>query len=354
VTILEAGETITLGSTMAAEIAEQPSVYRRILTDGRSEISRVAAAIEGRRPRFVLFLARGTSDHAALYAKYLVETRLGLPAGLMSPSSSTIYQSHQALEGVLLVAISQSGSSPDLVQPAERARAQGAITVAVTNAPNSPLASVCEFHIDILAGEEVAVAATKSYTAELLTLYLLVEYMAGRDGVEADDLPSRSQLVLGREPEVWQIATRYRFAEQILVTSRGYNLSSALETALKIVETTRIPSYGFSGADLMHGPNAMVDRGFPVIAIVPYGETATAMRPVLEELQGRGADVLLVGDGEAPLMSGLRLDIGSLGPEPLSPLLMILPMQQFALHLARQRGYNPDSPEGLNKVTRTL
>ncbi len=353
-TILQAGEMTALGRTMAGEIAEQPAVYRRILTDGRHGIAEVAAAVERRRPRFVLFLARGTSDHAALYAKYLVETRLGLPAGLMSPSTSTVYQSRQKLDGVLLIAISQSGSSPDLVLPAERARSAGAVTVAVTNAPGSPLAEVVEFHIDVMAGQELAVAATKSYTAELLTLYLLIESLAGRDGVDADDLPSRAQIVLEREMELSRIATRYRFAEQILVTSRGYNFPSALETALKIVETTRIPAYGFSAADLMHGPNAMVDRGFPVIAIVPAGGTAGAMRPVLQELAGRAADVLLLGNGDAPEMNGLRLDIGSLDPEHLAPLLTILPMQQFALHLARQRGFDPDRPEGLHKVTRTF
>ena len=188
----------------------------------------------------------------------------------------------------------------------------------------------------------------------MLTLYLLIEALADDSWAKVDDLPGRAAEVLARDDEVASIATRYCFAEQILVTSRGYNFPTALETALKIVETTRIPAYGFSAADLMHGPNAMVDRGFPVIAILPAGEAAVAMQPMLRELAGRGADVLLVGNGEAPPLNGLRLDIGSLNPEPLSPLLTTLPMQQFALHLARARGFNPDHPEGLKKVTRTL
>src|SRR5262245_45675802 len=151
------------GELMAAEIKEQPQILTRIAREGQSAAADVAAAVRARRPRFVLFVARGTSDHAALYAKYLVETRLGLPAGLASPSTMTVYDAHPKLEGVLVIAVSQSGGSPDLVEPVVRARAGGAITLAVTNSPGSPLAAAAEFHLDVLAGPERAVAATKSY-----------------------------------------------------------------------------------------------------------------------------------------------------------------------------------------------
>lgn len=159
------------GELMAAEIAEQPQVLARILDEGRAEIARVGRAIRVYNPRFVLFVARGTSDHAALYAKYLVETRLGLGVGLISPSSMTVYDAHPQVQGALFVAVSQSGGSPDLREPLKRARAGGALTVVITNAPASPLARDAEFHLDVRAGPERAVAATKTFTAELLTLF---------------------------------------------------------------------------------------------------------------------------------------------------------------------------------------
>src|SRR5947209_11014527 len=149
------------GETMAAEIAEQPQVFRRILSEGRTRVNEVAEVIRARAPRFVSFVARGTSDHAALYAKYLVETRLGLPAGLASPSTITVYGAEPDMRDVLVIAVSQSGGSPDLLAPVERARQRGAITLAVTNAPESPLVGAAEFHLDVLAGPERAVAATK-------------------------------------------------------------------------------------------------------------------------------------------------------------------------------------------------
>jgi fructoselysine-6-P-deglycase FrlB-like protein len=235
------------GELMAAEIREQPEVFARILQDGQSRIASVAAAVRARGPRFVLFIARGTSDHAALYAKYLVETQLGLPAGLTSPSTMTVYDAHPTMQNVLVIAVSQSGSSPDLVTPLERARAGGAITVAMTNAPDSALAQAAEFHLNVLAGPERAVAATKSYTAELLTLYLFIAFLAGRDGAEAGVLPAHAAAILARHEEVEALAMRYRFAEQIVVTARGYNYATAREVALKLMETSYLIAHAFSG-----------------------------------------------------------------------------------------------------------
>ncbi len=315
------------GADMAAEIMEQPRVLERILGEGRPQIGEVACALRRRGPRFVLFVARGSSDHAALYAKYLVETRLALPAGLVSPSTRTVYHAQPDLRDVLLVAVSQSGGSPDLLESLSRARASGAITVAVTNAPDSELAREAEHHVSLLAGSERAIAATKTYTAELLTLYCLVEALRGPGTTpggtqrvpakpaagypvsdEVESLPEQAQAVLDREPEIAQLAVRYRFAEQLVTAARGYNYATARETALKLMETSYLVAQAFSAADLLHGPMAMVDRGFPI-----------------------------------PLRC----------PEVLTPVLLILPMQQFAWHLARQRGIDPDQPRGLRKVTRT-
>ncbi len=341
------------GTLMAAEIKEQPAVFTRILRDGQPRIHAVARAVAARKPRFVLFVARGTSDHAALYAKYLVETRLGLPAGLASPSTMTIYDARPDLRDVLVLAISQSGSSPDLLDPVRRARAAGAITVAITNAPESPLAAAAEYHLDVLAGPERAVAATKSYTAELLTLYLLIEALAESDGAAARALPEQAAAVLAREEEVAALAVRYRFAEQMVVTARGYNYPTAREVALKLMETSYLVAHAFSGADLLHGPMAMIERGFPVIAIVPAGPGGAALRPVLERLREREADTLIVGDPDAARLGTVGLALPDAGPAILTPLLTILPMQQFAWYLARQRAGDPDQPRGLQKVTET-
>jgi glutamine---fructose-6-phosphate transaminase (isomerizing) len=338
---------------MAAEIREQADMLRRILADGRLEIRRAANEIRARQPRFVLFVARGTSDHAALYGKYLVETRLGLPAGLASPSTVTTYDAHPRLQDVLVIAVSQSGSSPDLIEPVVRAQEGGAITLALTNAPDSELAGAATCQLDVLAGPEKAVAATKTYTAELLTLFLLVECLQGRDGADAEPLPDKAHAVLAREDEVANLAVRYRFAEQSVVTARGYNYPTALETALKLMETSYIVAHGFSGADLLHGPMAMIDRGFPVLAIASGGPGSAALRPVLERLKELGADTLVVGDPNLARLGTIALEVPNLEPEVTSPILAIMPMQQLALHVARQRGIDPDQPRGLNKVTET-
>jgi glucosamine--fructose-6-phosphate aminotransferase (isomerizing) len=340
------------GEIMAAEIREQPDVLERIVGEGWPAITRAAEAVRQSAPRFALFVARGTSDHAALYGKYLVETRLPLPAGLASPSTMTVYGARPEMRDVLVVAVSQSGVSPDIVEPVVQARAAGAITVAMTNSADSPLAGAAEFHLDVLAGPERAVAATKTYTAELLTLFLFFEALAGRDGAEAAALPARARAILAREEETARIAVRYRFAEQLVTTARGFNYPTAREAALKLMETSYLVAYAFAGADLLHGPVAMIDRGFPVIAIVPEGPGGAAMQPVLDGLRERGADTLIVGDPNAGPATRI-LPIPDAGPEHLTPILTILPIQQFVWHLARERGTDPDQPRGLSKVTAT-
>lgn len=342
------------GALMASEIAEQPAAWQRLLTEGTDAIRRAAARIAEYQPRFVLFVARGTSDHAALYGKYLVEIHHALPAGLVSPSTMTIYDSAPDLRDVLFVAVSQSGGSPDLVQSVEVARRQGALTVALTNNPESALAAAAEIHVDVLAGPERAVAATKSYTAELLALYLMLDYARGGDGAGAAELPSLGSRVLDSGAALAGVAQRYRFAQRLITSARGYSYPTAREAALKLMETSYLSAQAFSGADLLHGPLATVDPSVPVLAIVPDGAGGRAMLPVLARLAELRADVFGVGTAAAiaGLSGGVTLPIGI--PEPLSPLVEILPLQQLALHLAIARGGDPDRPRGLKKVTETL
>lgn len=332
------------GALMAAEIAEQPDVLENLLTDHASAISQAAHAIRMRAPRFVIIAARGTSDHAALYAKYLAEIRMQLPAGLASPSSLTVYGARPDLSDVLFLAVSQSGGSPDLLGATTAARECGALTVAVTNAPDSALAQAAEISVHADAGSERAVAATKTYTAELLVLYLL---LAGEDApTTAAPLPDAAHQTLSFRHAV-DAAARYRYADRLVTTARGYSYATAREAALKLMETSYVSAQAFSGADLLHGPVAMIDANVPVIAITSAGHGRDAMQPVLAQLADSGADVLRVGDP-----AGIPLADKGIAEE-LMPILEILPLQQLAWRLALDRGGDPDRPRGLAKVTQT-
>ena len=331
----------TAGALMAAEIAEQPAVLARLLAD-TAAVREAAERIRRAAPRFLLAAARGTSDHAALYGKYLAEIRLGLPAGLASPSSMTVYGSRPNLTEVLFLAVSQSGGSPDLVDSTTAARECGALTVAVTNAPDSPLAAAAEIHVDIRAGTERAVAATKTYTAELLALYLLLSDEPGPAAALAD---AAARTLAFAAPD--EVAARYADVDRLVVTGRGYSYPSAREAALKLMETSYLSAQAFSGADLLHGPLAMIDAEVPVIAITSPGRGGAAMMPVVERLRDNGAAVLQVGPAD-----GLPLATDGIAEE-LLPILEILPLQRLALRLALDRGSDPDNPRGLSKVTRT-
>ena len=344
------------GALMAADMADQPAVLRALLDDRAAEIAAVAAELARRRPRFVLFAARGTSDHAALYAKYLVEIRLGLPAGLASPSTVTVYGARPDLRDALVIAVSQSGGSPDLVRYVDQARHAGATTVAVTNTPGSPLETAAELHIGLAAGPERAVAATKTYTAALLALLLLVEGMRTGDGAVQPAglaaLPELAAATLGSDAPA-AASERYRFANRLVVTGRGYAYATAAEAALKIMETSYLAAQAFSGADLLHGPLAMADAALPVLAVVGTGPGGAAMADVLAQVSARGADLLVVGPPSAYPAAGHRLETPDVD-EAVAPLLDILPLQALARHLALARGDDPDAPRGLRKVTETL
>jgi glutamine---fructose-6-phosphate transaminase (isomerizing) len=344
---------------MAADIAEQPVGYARLLEPAYAgAIAQVAAAIAERRPRHVVFTARGTSDHAALYGSYLTEIRLGLPAGLASPSAITVYGGRPDLSAALVIGVSQSGGSPDLVEVLRVARASGALTVAVTNAPSSPLAEVAELSVDVASGHERAVAATKTYTAELLALLMLVEGVRAGDGTLPPEeraalvaLPEFAADVL-TDPTPVTLAARYRFAGRIVTTGRGYAYPTAREAALKLMETSYLPALAFSGADLLHGPLAMTDPDVPVLAVVGSGPGGQAMRDVLARLDERRADVVVIGPSDVP-GAAARIAVPEVD-ERYAPLLDILPLQRLALALALARGEDPDAPRGLKKVTTTL
>jgi glucosamine--fructose-6-phosphate aminotransferase (isomerizing) len=334
---------------MAADIAEQPSVYATLLEPAHvAAISAVAEVIAQRQPQHVVFTARGTSDHAALYGTYLAEIRLNLAAGLASPSAITVFGARPDLSHALVVGVSQSGGSPDLTEVLRVARESGALTLAITNNPSSTLAQTAELSIDVAAGHERAVAATKTYTAELFALLMLIEGIRAGGKVpaaELSELPKLAEKTLARKTAT-ELAQRYRFAARMVTTGRGYSYPSAREAALKLMETSYLPALAFSGADLLHGPLAMTDPDVPVLAFVGSGAGGKAMAPVLERLVEQRADVVKIGpQGTLPIP---KID------ERLAPLLEILPLQQLALALALARGEDPDAPRGLKKVTATM
>lgn len=346
------------GAGMTADIADQPEVFARLADSQATAIAEVAAEVAARRPKFVLFTARGTSDHAALYAAYLTEIRLGIPTGLASPSAITVYGARPDLSEALVVGVSQSGGSPDISEVLRVAAASGAQTIAVTNNPDSALAQHAARHINVSAGHERAVAATKTYTSELLALFMLIEgirtgtgKLEGAEAAAVAALPELARTILDDDTAV-ELAPRYRFAERLVTTGRGYAYPTARETALKLMETSYMSALSFSGADFLHGPLAMADPDVPVLAIVGNGPGGEAMRDVIGRLGERRADVVAIGPAEVP---GAALRIPSPDvDERLAPMLDILPLQRLALALALTRGENPDAPRGLRKVTETL
>ena len=341
---------------MLAEIRQQPEVLQRILDEGWPEILRTADALREQDIRLVFIAARGTSDNAALYAKYLFEVLLGLPVSLASPSAFTLYESGMYLDGALAIGVSQSGESKDVLQTLRRAGELGAATLSITNDSGSSLASQASWHFDLRTGAEESVAATKTYTAELLVLYLLVRALQGEKTPpeDASKLPQSCSetLELG-----WEGAQRYRYAEYMVVTSRGYNLATANEAALKLMETTYMVAQPFSAADLRHGPFAMIDRGFPVLAVIPPGPPRQGMMEIVGALAERGAELLVIGDAEACQRSAACFTVPETVPnascEELSPILHAIPAQLLAHELARLKRTDPDAPRGLSKVTET-
>src|SRR5699024_5357215 len=266
----------------------------------------------------------------------------------------TAYGSAPDLGGALMIGISQSGGSPDLIQALRGARAQGAMTLAVTNDPTSELANVAEHQLEVRAGTEHAVAATKSYTAELLTLYLLLDRVRGGDGAAATRLPELAEQLLSADGRVAEMAQRYRFVQRLVTTARGYSYPTAREAALKLMETCYLSAQAFSGAELLHGPLAMVQPQVPVFTVVPGGLGGRAMAPVMPRIEAQGAEMFCVGTADAVRAAGIGVVLPEGVAEEVSPLLEIIPVQLLARHLALARGGNPASPRGLHKVTETL
>jgi len=345
-------------SQMLAEIREQPHALERTLSEELKPIEELRRRLEVQRPRLVLLAARGTSDNAAQFGRYLLEITTGIPVSLAAPSIFTLYRSAIHLDGVLVIALSQSGESTDTNYVLERAREQGALTIGVTNEAASTTARIAEHCFLVRAGKEKSVAATKTYTGQLLMLYLLA-YALGAP-IQLDELarvPALASAALDLESEIAARSERYRFMEHTVVIGRGLNYSNAFEFALKLMETCYVVAERFSSADLLHGPIAMVGQSFPAFLFTPSGVTWPGMRQMLDKLDQIGAESLIVTDrsnSEALGRVTRAITIPVELDEMFTPIPYIIPMQLFAARLAEQKGLNPDQPRTISKVTRTL
>jgi glutamine---fructose-6-phosphate transaminase (isomerizing) len=352
-------------SKMLEEIREQPGALERTLKEELAGVSELKRRLEKQRPRFVVLAARGTSDNAALFGRYLLEIATRIPVSLAAPSIFTLYGGEIDFRDTLVVAISQSGESTDTNLVLERARAAGAITVGITNEPESALARLAEHVFLVRAGRERSVAATKTYTGQLLMCYLLA-YALGAP-VSIDELarmPEHAAAALGLEAEISARAERYTFMTQAVSIARGLNYANAFEFALKLMETCYVVAERFSSADLLHGPIAMVESAFPAFLFTPAGVTWPGLAEMLAKLEQLKAVTMVITDrsnadaaAKARTAICLPVELAHSGPLPAevyTPIPYIVPAQLFAACLAEHKGLDPDQPRTLSKVTRTL
>lgn len=343
-------------TTLYQEIHQQPDSLARLIEQETGAIQRLARAIRSRGITNVVIAARGSSDNAGRYAQYLLGGVNRLPVALTTPSLFSIYQQPPRFAPkTLVLGISQSGKSPDIVSVLSEAQRQGQLTAALTNIPDSDLAQVADHVIDLCAGEERSIAATKTYTGELLAVALLSTLLADDDDrlFSLHEVPVYVQETLSLNSGAAPIAERYRYMDACVVIGRGYNYASAFEIALKLKELTYTIAEPYSSADFLHGPLALIQQGFPAIVVAPAGSLSQEMARFVGQLQAREAEILCISNDDAILAFGHRqLPLPSL-PEWLSPIAAVIPGQLLAMHLAYAKNFDPDHPRGLRKVTET-
>jgi len=340
-----------LGAIMASEIAETPKVLKAIL-DNKYVFESVKNVLIEEKIQSVLILARGTSDNAAHYLKYLIETQIGLPVGLTSPSSVTVYGSELKYSNTLIVAISQSGQSPDLVKFATAARQANAYVIAMTNDDSSPLATVAHNHFSLLAGPELAVAATKSYNAQLLLSYLLVAAWTGKQVNDEHIISEATRLVSSTDLVTKAVSAATRNNE-VVILGRGFAYPNAREAALKIQETCKISVQGLSTADYLHGPISALTAQTQVFIVAPSHMPALSITEAVVKIRATNPRIFWIGNGGTPEGNDIVLTGSNCDDEITSTVVDAIVLQRFALEFAVASGFDPDAPEGLSKVTLT-
>ena len=342
-------------SQLEAEIASQPALLDALLARAIPQITAIHAGLEP-GSHYALIAARGSSDHAALYAKYAWAALGGLPVALAAPSLHTLYNTPPRMSGALVVGISQSGQSPDIVSVLSEAHNQGRPTIAITNDGGSPLAVVADHVIELGVGPERSVAATKTYTAELAVIAAFAAALSGDPASmeELRRLPEALAATQALSGEIAVRAERYRYLERMVVIGRGYNYATAFELALKLKELTYLMAIPYSSADFRHGPIAATSAGDAALLVMPSGATLDDLLTLARDLRQMGVELLVISDAPQALeLATTPLPLAATVPEWLSPIAAVLPGQALALRLALARGLDPDTPRAIQKVTRT-
>lgn len=339
------------------EISQQPEVLRRILARESTNIEKIADELRRTGIRKFYLAARGSSDNAAIYAKYLFGIRNRMVTALAAPSLFTVYRRPPDLSGFALIAISQSGKGPDVTSVVNEAKNQGSLTIALTNNIKSRLANMSDFVINLSAGQELSIAATKTYTAQLFSLALLSHFLnPGKGGFDRlKEIPEAIDSVLESKTEMKNLAKRYRHMSQCVVLGRGFNYATAFELALKLKELCHVVAYPCSSVDFLHGPIAILEEAFPVILIAPKGVANRGFLGLLKKFRDRAAEILTISDDRRINSSATKkIELPFSTPEWLSPIVTIVAGQIFCLYLALSKGMDPDRPRGLTKVTKTF
>jgi len=344
------GELAPFGSTTAAELREAPEAVARQARELAPPLAQLVARLLQRSPDFAVTCARGSSAHAAAFAKHAIERYLGIPVAPAAPNIATIYRRKLRLKNQLFLTISQSGLSDDLVETASAARAAGAVTAAIVNNPESPLASICEFVLPMAAGSELSVGATKTFVASLAAILRLTARWAGREGISSacDRLPGR--LIQATDTDWSDALSLLASANSLVVIGRGPTLAIAREAALKLKETCSLHAEAFSGAEFRHGPIALVSSAYPILVLAPTDESASGFPDLVADLREKGASVIVADSGAK--QPG-RLPVVPPEQPEADAICLIQSFYGFLVRLAAQRGVDADHPRHLQKVTRT-
>lgn len=343
-------------SLMLKEIAEQPVALERTIKRESAKINKFAAMLKQRDIRFIVIAARGSSDNASTFGRYLLETTTGIPVSLAAPSVHTLYKAKLNMRDALVIGVSQSGEGVDINLTLENAKRSGAITLGITNEAESSMAKIADETFLIHAGREKSLAATKTYTGQQLMFHLLAEALNGKiKGHEIDRLPELAAASLTLKPAIEAMVERYVFMHHCVVIGRGLNYGNAYEFAIKLMETCYVIAERFSGADFLHGPIAMIEQHFPTFVFAPPGPTLSGTVELLERLKNLGAETVVISSEKAALKLGTKnLQFPAKVSELLSPIPYIIPAQLFAALLSTAKGINPDISRSLSKVTKTV
>lgn len=341
-------------SLMLTEIAEQPDVLERTIAAEREKLVKIGDYLRQKDIDLIVLVARGSSDNAALFGRYLLEVTTGIPVSLSAPSVYTLYNAKLRLKRAVVIGVSQSGEGDDINHVLEAAKGAGAFTLGITNEAGSTMARLTDETLLIHAGREKSVAATKTYTGQMLHFYMLAS-VVGDKRIDYSRIPEYTSKALELKEQVEEIVQRYAFMENCVVVGRGMNYGNSYELALKLMETCYVVAERFSSADFFHGPLAIVERRFPVILFGPTGVTKKSNIDLLNRLRELNADSLsITNDDEIAGLSSRGIRMPADLDEFLSPIPFIIPAQLFAAYLAEAKGLDPDAPRSLAKVTKTL